>query len=59
MTLDEGTFTMWIAVVLLVLALLVAGVGLLVSALKWALIVAAVLFIAGALAGWTRRKTTV
>ncbi|MFP5369144.1 MAG: hypothetical protein ACLGI3_00095 [Actinomycetes bacterium] len=47
---------MWIALLLIALALLAAGVGLVVSALKWVLIIAAVLFIAGALAGWTRRK---
>ncbi len=50
---------MWIGVALIVLALLAAGIGLLVSALKWVLIIAAVLFIAGAVAGWARRNTRV
>lgn len=50
---------MSVALLLLVLALLVAGVGIFVSALKWVLVIAAVLFVAGVVAGWTRRKTAV
>lgn len=50
---------MGLAVLLIVLALVIGGVGLFVSALKWALIIAAVLFLAGVLAGWGRRSRTV
>ncbi len=49
---------MAVALVLIVLALAVGVLGLVVSALKWVLIIAAALFIAGAVAGWLRRKTT-
>ena len=41
--------------VLILLALIIGGVGLFVSALKWALIIAAVLFVAG----WARRNAAV
>lgn len=43
---------MGLVIVLLLLALVFGGVGLLVEGLKWALIVALVLVVAGALAGW-------
>jgi len=43
------------ALVLLILALLLGGVGLLVEALRWVLIFALVLFLVGALAGWRGR----
>lgn len=42
-------------VVLLVLALLFGGVGLFVEGLKWALIVALVLVVAGAVSGFRTR----
>jgi len=45
------------AIVLIVLALLIGGVGLLVKGLTWALIIALVLFIAGAITGFGRRST--
>lgn len=44
---------MGLVVVLLLLALLFGGVGLFVEGLKWALIIALALFIAGALTGGT------
>jgi len=49
---------MAVALVLIALALVVGVLGLIVSALKWVLILAAALFIAGAVTGWLRRKTT-
>ncbi len=50
---------MGIAILLVVLAVIVGAVGLLVSALKWLLIIAAVVFVAGLIAGWARRTTSV
>ena len=47
------------AIVLIVLALLIGGVGLAVSALKWMLIIAAVLFLVGIIAGFGGRRRTV
>lgn len=46
---------MWIAV-LLILALILGGVGLFVEALRWVLIIALVLFLVGAVMGWSRRR---
>lgn len=46
-----------IALILLVLALLVGGVGLFVEALRWILIIALVLFLVGAVTGWRGRST--
>ncbi len=46
---------MGLVVVLLLLALLFGGVGLFVEGLKWALIIALALFIAGALTGTSYR----
>lgn len=46
---------MWVAV-LLILALVLGGVGLFVEALRWVLIIALVLFLIGAVMGWTKRK---
>ena len=43
---------MGLVVLLLVLALIFGGVGLFVSALKWMLIIALILFIAGAFTGY-------
>jgi hypothetical protein len=42
---------MVLAVVLVVLALILGGVGLLVEGLKWALIIALVLLVAGVITG--------
>ncbi len=42
---------MSVAIVLIILALLLGGVGLLVEGLKWLLIIALVLFVWGALTG--------
>ena len=50
---------MGLALVLILLALIIGGVGLFVFALKWALIIAAVLFVAGVVAGWARRHAAV
>lgn len=47
---------MVLAVVLVVLALILGGVGLLVEGLKWALIIALVLLIAGVVAGAVNRR---
>ncbi len=46
---------MTLVVLLLVLALLFGGVGLFVEGLKWALIIALVLLVAGALTGYRGR----
>lgn len=50
---------MGLAVLLIVLALVIGGVGLFIFALKWVLIIAAVLFLAGVVAGWVRRSRAV
>ena len=42
---------MGLVVVLLLLALLLGGLGLLIEGIKWVLIIALILFIAGALTG--------
>jgi hypothetical protein len=47
---------MGLALLLMVLALIIGGVGLFVSAVKWVLIIAAALFVGGALTGWARRN---
>lgn len=46
---------MTLAIVLILLALLLGGVGLAVEALKWLLIVALVLFVVGAVTGYRGR----
>jgi len=46
---------MGLVIAILLLALLLGGVGLLVAALRWLLIVALVLFIVGAVTGYSRR----
>lgn len=46
---------MGLVILLIILALLLGGVGLLVEALSWVLIIALILFLAGAVLGWTRR----
>ena len=48
---------MGLALVLIVLALLIGGVGLLVKGLTWALIIALVLLVAGAFTGFSGRRT--
>lgn len=47
---------MGIVLLLLLLALLFGGIGLFVEGLKWALIVALVLLVAGALSGYRTRR---
>lgn len=46
---------MGLALLLILLALIIGGMGLFISALKWVLIVAALLFVAGVVTGWARR----
>ncbi|MDP9070272.1 MAG: hypothetical protein M3N68_03105 [Actinomycetota bacterium] len=46
---------MGVVILLLVLALLFGGMGLFVEGLKWALIIALVLFVAGAVGGYRSR----
>lgn len=48
---------MGLVILLIVLALIFGGLGFFVAALKWTLIIAAVLFIAGLVLGWSRRST--
>lgn len=50
---------MGIAVLLLILALIVGGVGLFVEALRWVLIIALVLLIVGAVTGYRGRGARV
>lgn len=50
---------MGLALLLILLALLVGGLGLFFAAVQWVLIIAAVLFVAGALVGWARRNPAV
>jgi hypothetical protein len=45
-----------VAIILLVLALLIGGVGLFVEALRWVLIIALVLFLLGAFSGYRGRS---
>jgi hypothetical protein len=47
---------MGLVVVLLILALLFGGLGLFIEGLKWALIIALVLFVVGALTGYRNRS---
>lgn len=49
---------MGLAILIIVLALLVGGLGLAVKAASWILFIAAALFVAGLVVGWTRRATT-
>ncbi len=46
-----------LAMILLILALLIGGVGLFVEALQWVLIIALVLFVWGAITGWRSRSS--
>lgn len=48
---------MALVVLLIILALVVGGFGLVVEGLKWLLIIAAVLFLVGLFAGWRTRTT--
>ncbi len=48
---------MAIAALLIILALIVGGVALFVTALKWLLIIAAVLLVIGVIRGFARRAT--
>lgn len=49
---------MGLVIVLLLLALIFGGIGLLVEGLFWLLIIAGALVVAGAIAGWMRRGST-
>lgn len=44
-----------VVIAILLLALLLGGVGIFVAALRWLLIIALVLFVVGALTGYSRR----
>jgi len=44
-----------LVLILLLLALLVGGAGLLIEGLMWLLIISVILFIAGGITGFTRR----
>jgi membrane protein implicated in regulation of membrane protease activity len=46
---------MGLVLLLIILALIVGGVGLLVEALWWLLIISLILFVIGALTGWRTR----
>ncbi len=48
---------MGLAIALIILALLIGGIGLVVEALWWMLIIAGALVIAGAVFGWLKRGT--
>jgi hypothetical protein len=50
---------MTVALLILVLALLLGGVGLAVEALRWMLIIALVLLIVSAFTGWRGRRAPV
>ncbi len=50
---------MGVVIVLLVLAVLFGGLGLLVEGLRWALIIALVLFLVGATSGYRSRRRPV
>lgn len=49
---------MTLALLLLLLALVVGGIGLFVEALRWVLIIAIVLLLVGAFTGWRGRART-
>ena len=49
---------MGLVVLLLILALIFGGIGLFVEAAKWALIIALVLLVVGAIAGFAGRSRT-
>lgn len=46
---------LWLAAALIVLAIILAGVGLLLRALRWLLVIAAIVLVAGALLGYRGR----
>jgi hypothetical protein len=52
----RGGITMWLVVVLLILALLLGGVGLFVEALRWVLIIALILLVVSIVTGFLGRR---
>jgi hypothetical protein len=46
-----------LVVILIILALLAGGIGLLVEGLFWLVVIAGVLFLAGVVAGFVNRRT--
>ena len=48
---------MALVVILIILALLAGGIGLLVEGLFWLVVIAGVLFLAGVVAGFVNRRT--
>ncbi len=47
---------MWLVIALIVLAVIFGGIGLFVAAAKWALIIALVLLVVGAVMGFMNRR---
>jgi|tagenome__1003787_1003787.scaffolds.fasta_scaffold20838157_2 hypothetical protein len=47
---------MWLVIALIVLAIIFGGIGLLVAAAKWALIIALILLVVGAVMGFMQRR---
>jgi hypothetical protein len=47
---------MWLVIALIVLAIIFGGVGLFVAAAKWALIIALILLVVGAIMGFMNRR---
>jgi predicted nucleic acid-binding Zn ribbon protein len=52
----RGEITMWLVVVLLILALLLGGLGLFVEALRWVLIIALILLVVSIVTGFLGRR---
>ena len=48
---------MVLVVILIILALLAGGIGLLVEGLFWLVVIAGILFLAGVVAGFVNRRT--
>jgi hypothetical protein len=47
---------MWLVIALIVLAVIFGGIGLFVAAAKWALIIALILLVVGAVMGFMNRR---
>ena len=47
---------MWLVIALIVLAIIFGGIGLFVAAAKWALIIALILLVVGAVMGFMNRR---
>ena len=53
---DVEETLMWLVIALIVLAIIFGGIGLFVAAAKWALIIALVLLVVGAVMGFMNRR---